>query len=156
MYLGDSGDPDREREYCLDFFFAPDDLEMGVRERCRVFLLPLRVPAFSASEDRDRDRDAGEREPDLDRDDREADRERGVRDLECERGVRERDLDWDVFLPSLSLLFPLLPLSLSPPLPVDTGRAREMNPPQALCDPLFRSTMTTVGGVLASERSFFF
>lgn len=156
LYLGESGVPDREREYCLDFFLAPDDLEMGVRERCLNFLLLLREPTFSTSEDRDRDLDAGERDTDLDLDDRDPDRERGVRDLECDRGVRERDLDWDDFLPSFSLLFPLLPLSLSPPLLVVTGSAREINPPHALCDPLFRSAMTTVGGVLASERSFFF
>lgn len=152
MYLGDSGEPDREPEYCLDFFLAPDGLERG--DRCLAFLLTLREAAFSASEDRDRDLDAGDREPVLV--DREPDRERGVRDLEFDRGERERDLDWDDFFPSFSLLFPLLPPSLSPPLPVVTGRAREMNPPHALCDPLFRSTMTTVGGVLASERSFFF
>lgn len=125
---------------------------MGDRERCLDFLLFFLEPAFSTSEDRDLERDAGECEPDFERDDLETERERG--DLDFERD-RERDLDWDDFLPSFSL-FPLLPLSLSPPLPVVTGRALEINPPQALCDPLFRSTMTTVGGVLASGRSFFF
>lgn len=158
LYLGDSGEPDREREYCLDFFLAPEDLEMGDLERWRDFLLVLREPAFSTSEDRDRDREAGERDAaDLDRDDLETEREWGERDREFDRGERERDLDWEDFLPSFSLLLPLFPLSLSPPLPpVDTGRALEMNPPQALCEPLLRSTMTTVGGVLVSERSFFF
>lgn len=158
LYFGDSGEPDREREYCLDFFLAPEDLEMGDLDRWRDFLLVLREPAFSTSEDRDRDREAGERDAaDLDRDDLETEREWGERDREFDRGERERDLDWEDFLPSFSLLLPLFPLSLSPPLPpVDTGRALEMNPPQALCEPLLRSTMTTVGGVLVSERSFFF
>lgn len=137
----------------MDFFLAPDDLETGDRERCLDFLLFFLEPAFSTSEDRDLERDPGVWEPDLDRDDLETEREWG--DLDFERD-RERDLDWDDFLPSFSLSFPLWPPSLSPPLPVVTGRALEINPPQALCDPLFRSAMTTVGGVLASGRSFFF
>lgn len=109
--------------------------------------------------DRDRDcvRDRGDR--DFERDDRDAERERereGERERECDlerdRGDRERDRDFECdFLLSLSvLLFPLL----SPP--AVTGRAREMKPPQALWDPLLRSTVITVGGVLVSDRSFFF
>lgn len=110
--------------------------------------------------DRDRDRDGvldrGER--DFERDDLDGERERdrdGERERECDldrdRGDRERDRDFECdFLLSLSVL--LLPL-LSPP--AVTGRALEMKPPHALWDPLFRSTVTTAGGVFVSDRSFF-
>lgn len=94
LYLGDSGEPDREREYCLDFFLAPELLERGDRDRWRDFLLLLRAPAFSTSEERDRDREAAERDADLlDLDDLETEREWGERDREFDRGERERDLD---------------------------------------------------------------
>lgn len=88
----------------------------------------------------------GERERD-----REAEREREC-DLDRDRGERERDRDFECdFLLSLSvLLFPLF----SPP--AVTGKARDIKPPHALWDPLLRSTVTTVGGVLVSDRSFFF
>lgn len=109
--------------------------------------------------DRERDRDGvldrGER--DFERDDLDGERERdreGVRERECDldrdRGERDRDFECDFLLSFSVLLFPLLS-----PLAV-TGRAREMKPPHALWDPLFRSTVITAGGVLVSDRSFFF
>lgn len=57
----------------------------------------------------------------------------------------------------LLLLLPLFDVAFVVPEELTgAGTARWMKPPHALCDPLFRSTVITAGGMgFASGRSFF-
>lgn len=137
------------------------DREWDVRERDRV----------PRERDRDTERDIDRGERDFERDDFDNDFERDLDFFPSAVGPPVSDsllfrpaallfalVPLPVTLPVAAVLLP--PLFVVPALPDEfngNGIARCMKPPHALWDPLFRSTVMTVGAAaagLASGRSF--